>query len=240
MERSREEYLKIIYEGVSVEIDPEALQTKEFGQKTDGYKIGYLVEVLNNVLAPLGCSWSCTLLPITTEKGQVSASFLSYGSEKDEHFVVRLQFTIFDPNGITLLSNESFGGCKALNKSAGDGLKGAQTDALKKCFSYIGLGDTAFKGLGDLQGKKYKYQKANAYEAIKVALNETFGKELSDEAILRFCIKSCGIMFESFDDVSLYHLELTLDAAKEGLTKKKGKASEKKSSPREDLPKTEG
>lgn len=98
-------------------------------------------------------------------------------SQDTEHIVVQAMLSIPD-YGIVL---EAFGGNK--NDDLGDSYKGAQTDALTKAASYLGIGLDIYKGLGpklNVNNQEKKEDKpwlntgTDNYTAVVKALKEGF------------------------------------------------------------------
>jgi hypothetical protein len=210
-----------IYNGLKEEISPDAVQTKDFGAKTDGYKMGYLIERLNDVLIPLGCSWDYKLAPIVLADG-IERSFLKETNEKGkETLTVRVCLSILDPDGDILNHKESFGGCQLINNSLGDTLKGATTDAIKKAFSYMGIGNHAFKGCVDDQMKVASFRRDSVFDNAKAVLETKYSIEsLSNDKLLGYFQKTLKKTLDSFEDVMYDDLD-TIEAAIEELVNPK-------------------
>lgn len=200
---------KEIYPELIKAIPEEAIQEKTVGAKTQGYKIGYLIERLNEILAPRGAYWTANIAPIVING--VSHDFLheiKKGKEDKtiETYCVRIIFTIFDKDENIVIATESFGGCNMINNSLGDTLKGAQTDALKKAFSYIGLGNEAFKGNIDEQLRQSSYKRSKVLASI-------LGKYTTDKPrpgkaeFLAFLCDAIEVEHNSIDDIPLSMLE---------------------------------
>jgi len=196
-----------IYNELKQPIPVDAVQTKDFGDKAQGYNIAYLIDRLNSVLFNFGCNWEQDLLTIGYDSEGRSVPYIrdivetEYKGKKGskESVCVRMKITIRNPDGDILAVKESFGGCQFLNNSLGDTLKGAQTDAMKKIFSYFGLGDSAYKGSihEQLRGFKYKLQKV--VDRISEVLMEVHGLEtVNDNVLMRFV---CSVVEKTYDGI---------------------------------------
>jgi len=194
-----------IYKEISAPIPIDAVQTKDFGDKAQGYNIAYLIDRLNSVLNNYGCTWEQTLLPMGHDMDGKEIIYLRdsviteyKGTKKEKESVcIRMQITISDSEKTILAQKESFGGCQFLNNSLGDTLKGAQTDSMKKIFSYFGLGDAAYKGSihEQLRGFRYKLQKL--VDRVTDVLKEVHGLEkVSDNVLMRYI---CSVVEKNYD-----------------------------------------
>lgn len=235
-----------IYEDLSEPIPIDAVQTKDFGDKAQGYNIAYLIERLNNVLNSYSCTWDQELLPISQmdlpegdpEHGKpvfflrdvVTSTYKGNATTK-ESVAVHLKISIKDPEGKVLQAKESFGGCQFLNNSLGDTLKGAQTDAMKKVFGYFGLGDDAYKGVIHNQLRGFRYKLNQLIVRIRDVLKETHGlSDVKDKVLMRFI---CSVVEKEYDgpynitEEDMEVLHKALDELEKG-PKKPKKPSKKK------------
>lgn len=219
----REQLIKAIYDGVRQPIPAKAVQTKEFGNKTNGYIIGYLVKLLNSVLAPLGCTWETRMIPFETSDGHARTYIVDQVEDARATVSVQIRFMIFGPDGEVLITKDSFGGIPYVNRNLGDTLKGAQTDALKKAFSYIGLGNDAYCGLIDEQLLGYKYQEKAGYRKITKLVTELTGKEPDKDQLFKTFKVICEKEFANGDQVEIEDIEMVIAGLEKKIKEKKGK-----------------
>lgn len=206
-----------IYLELSKPIPIDAVQTKDFGDKAQGYNIAYLIDRLNSVLTDNGCSWEQVLLPLGDDEFGNERLFIrdTFSSEykgrvtEKTSISVRLKINIKDDKGYLLETKESFGGCQYLNGSLGDTLKGAQTDAMKKVFSYFGLGDEAYKGSIHNQLRGFKYRLNKLVERTEDVLKKTYNIEtLSHKKLIGYF---CSVVEKEYDNLNnLTELDITL------------------------------
>jgi len=201
--------LQEIYRELSEEIEYNAIQTKDFGAKSDGFIMGYLIERLNNVLIKHLWSWDVEILPIQADEGiprtfiLSESTYMSNGTEVTKKTVaVRVKVYIRDELGNIVWAKESFGGCQMINNSLGDTLKGAQTDAMKKAFSYLGLGNTAYKGLiSDIQ-RTFSYMREETENTLEELLNSYFpDKIITSDHKLLYINKFLKKKYMKLDDI---------------------------------------
>lgn len=207
------EILKNIYKGLRKEITPEAIQTKEFGQVTNGYKIGYLIDRMNEVMNENNCYWDFVVLPIRQE-GEDTLFLRDIQGDARETVSVKVRVSIYDDMGRLLIKRESFGGIPMVNKNFSDTLKGAQTDALKKVFSYFGLGNDAFCGLIDNQIAVYGYLRREKMTRIEELLVETVDnltqEKLSEEVVKRACCMIAKKNYEKIGSIMLNDMDIII------------------------------
>lgn len=184
-----------IYNELKKPIPIGAVQTKDVGDKAQGYNIAFLIDRLNSVLVPRGCSWEQFLLPLHIDENGNEILYLrdtidtmyKGNSSQKTSVCVRLRIKIKDPLGNVIAEKESFGGCQIINNQLGDTLKGAMTDAMKKIFSYLGLGDEAYKGGIQYQLLGFRYKVEKLYDRIKDVLKKVHGIEtVNDKIIMRY------------------------------------------------------
>lgn len=202
------EIKKKLMEDFSKEIPVDAVQIKDQGAKTEGYKIGYLIDILNKTTVENSCSWDCKLLPIeeTTDKKTyytVYKTEFSYKGSSREKTVafIRMAFNIYGPDGNPIIYRESFGSCPLVNNNLGDTLKGAQTDALKKIMSYLGLGNAAFRGQIDNQMLSYRYWRNQVLSLVDKYIKST-NKEPTDSLRLKLIAKITKKAYLKMETVS--------------------------------------
>lgn len=194
-------------------IQYDAIQIKTFGIGSEGYNIAYLVEILNEVTAKYGCTWSFTFKNITKENDIFLYSEIQGKDKLKKMISVLVDFYIKDENKDRIFEYQSFGGCHIISDSMGDSLKGAQTDALKKAFSYIGLGGEAFKGAIDDQIRAFMYYKECAITDIKAHIHNTYEMEkktITNKVLVTFISKSVKKKYDDLDKVTEKDFKTTL------------------------------
>jgi len=227
VKKANNNLMKEIYQEFKSPIPVDAIQRKSFGDKAAGYNMAFLIERLNDVLISRGCSWNQELLPITIDGQLFLRDNVATKNGNKETVVIRMRVTINNEDGELLASREGFGGCQLINNSLGDTLKGAQTDAMKKIFSYFGLGHSAFKGVIDDQLSRHHYRVNTLIDAIGNYLIKTHGLEEATQSIMGRYMKSIikkefeqpNDLFESDWDM----LEKAISEVKVPVTKVKGK-----------------
>lgn len=228
---------KAIYEELIAKIPVDAVQTKTFGAKSDGYNIGYLIERLNKVLIPRGWYWRAEILPIQDESENVKTYIINKAgggqgeSQKPKITLsVHIKVSIYSELNEVVWSHESFGGCQMINNSLGDTLKGAQTDAMKKAFSYLGLGNEAFKGRIDDQLRQFYYRREYIIQAIGDFIKEKYKKNPNEELALRYISSVVQKDYQEIDDILAEDWEIVLRSL--------GIEDAKDEKPAEEVPKT--
>lgn len=251
--------LKEIFSDLNAPISIDAVQQKKFGDKSEGYNIAYLIERLNKVLIPRGYSWDFEFKPLLLTQEGHPILFMrdTIESEYDGKITVKetmsvlIGVSIKNEEGTVVAYKESFGGCQFINRSLGDTLKGAQTDAMKKALSYFGIGDYAFKGKIDDLLRTHYYYVDTVIEKIRKGLLVVHGeklKKVTDTILMRYIKSVTAKDYQEIEDVIIDDWVL-LENDIDGLIKrsknhkkvKKGKTSnEPKSTDGEDkVPPTE-
>lgn len=123
---------------------PEAAkQKKEYGGfKGTGYVPGYITERLNEVFGYDG--WKATLETWVVMKDGNEAPIDVLLTDKFATVYVKLEVNWDDKKA----TRWQFGTCNITEKglTPGEAIKGAFTDALKKCAGYLDIGNDAYKG----------------------------------------------------------------------------------------------
>ena len=219
---SNKNVLTTIYNELSQEISADAIQSKDFGAKTDGYIIGYLIERLNETLIPKGCSWHMESIPIKLATGEcvdyIKETTMGNNNKEKETITVRYKVDLRGPDGEILDSKESWGGCGYINNSLGDTLKGAQTDALKKIFSYFGLGNTAFKGKIQEQLRSVRYETNVMLNDIAETLKKEYNIEIKDSVLLRYLSSALSKDFDDLEDIKFSDIKKAYEICKKSFT----------------------
>lgn len=146
--------LKDIYEKLKAPFPREAYEEdKSRGFKMTSVKAQYIVERLNDVLG-LG-AWK---LEGEFEKCNSGALFHGKLTIKIDDHLIEVENTGFSP----VNTNKK-------NNNVGDVYKGARTDCLSKCCSWIGIANDVYKGKVNPDGsyKKAKHQEQNSYQEKK-------------------------------------------------------------------------
>jgi len=155
------------------------------------------------------------------------------------------------PDGDTIMSKESYGGCQMVNNSLGDTLKGSQTDAAKKALSYFGLGEAAFKGKIDDQLRAFFFYTDTVMDKIGKGLQKAHNikAEIKNDLKMRYIRSVTEKSYDDFGDITeddwkkvdkeldtLLGIKPTVEEKpkKKPLAKKKAKKDEPKSSSGED------
>jgi hypothetical protein len=218
--RFSKEQFEILKRDISIE----AIQHKDSGAHTTGYKIGYLIDQINEAFSPTG--WGFEVIPFVRDG--VESTFLiydmidKYGNDK-KSIAIQIRLMLYDEDGEVIFSKTSFGGCPFISNNLGDSLKGAQTDALKKAFSYLGLGNEAYKGAINYQVLKYDYKKGKLIEEIKETMEKKYNREFNSSHILGYVVKCTQTAYTktSLEEVPIKELEEVLETLK--YTKKEKK-----------------
>lgn len=101
------------------------------GFQLTGIKGAYVIERLNNVFGLCGVGWRFEIAELEVADGWATCTL---------HLSYRY-------NGEWSKPIPSAGDQRLVKNRAGDAMKGAITDALKKAASYLGVGEAAYKGL---------------------------------------------------------------------------------------------
>jgi len=90
-----------------------------------------------------------------------------------------------------------------VNNSLGDTLKGAQTDAMKKALSYLGIGDLAFKGNIDDQLRAHFFFTDEVMNKIETGLKLAHNlEEVPDKIKMRYIVSVTKKAYNIFDDIT--------------------------------------
>jgi hypothetical protein len=230
---SKQDTWRAIYKELSAPIPIDAVQTKDFGDKAQGYNIAYLIDRLNTVLNKYGCTWEQEALSMGTlvagnklyyVRDKIETNYKGNATTK-ESIAVRTKITIKNAEGEILMTKESYGGCQLLNNSLGDTLKGAQTDSMKKVFSYFGLGNEAYKGSIHEQLRGFNYKLGKFTERSISVLESSYNlKKVTDKILVKYI---CSVVKKNYDGV--YNLtEADMLLIEEDLCKLESKKPEKK------------
>lgn len=145
----------------------EAKQKKEYGGfKASGYNPAYVTERLNEVFGYDG--WEAKLEKFRVVKGDNFAEGSTASTEvllSDKYAVVLVRLSVghnvVDPENPNEFKEKEavryqFGTCNITDKglTPGEAMKGAFTDALKKCAAYLDIGNDAYKGEVEVGYKK--------------------------------------------------------------------------------------
>jgi len=245
MTQEKKVQFKDIYQELRENISVDAMQKKDFGDRAEGFKIGYLIERLNDVVANHGCSWEVTMLPMGHDEQGNPIVYrlieLGAGDRKKTTAAINLQLSILGPDGTILAKRTSFGGCQVLNNSLGDTLKGAQTDALKKAMGQLGLGNAAYKGVLDEHLQEFKYRRYEIMDKIEKFFSKSEIK-ITKEKGMKLISKISRKHYNGSEDVS-YEDWLKIEAFLNEKLKEKKKTKKVKDEPKntdgEDTPKTD-
>lgn len=238
------EKLKLMYEAFKKDIPAEAIQEKKVGvQHTSGYMPGYIVDRANDVLFALGLTWELEIVPIVING--ISSMYMrttqtaSSGKETDT-VTVCVTLKIKDGNDI-IASHQAFGGCHILNNSLGDSLKGAQTDAMKKAWSYFGLGNRAYMGGIDDQLIHYSFIREKLISDLVAEIERVHGEDVSDSFIIETITTLAQRKTSELTNISLDILENVYDELKNlksketKVEKERGTRKVKAASPRTEI-----
>lgn len=195
MPPAKKEDVKLrVFQELSREITVDAVQSKDYGDKSKGYNIGYLIERLNVVLANYGWSWDVELLPMqfgdsvpqTFLVDTVEFSKKNGGTASKTSVAVHVRVSIYDDQGNVVWKKDSFGGCQLINNNIGDTIKGAQTDGMKKAFGYLGIGNEAYKDEITDQIRRFRYERTEILNFTKKVLADGLERELTTSILLKF------------------------------------------------------
>lgn len=127
---------------------PEAAkQKKEYGGfKGTGYAPAYITERLNEVFGYDG--WKATIETFAVMKDGIASRINVLLTDKVATVYVRLEVSYDDKGKEKKAIRWQFGTCNIAEKglTPGEAIKGAFTDALKKCAGYLDIGNDAYKG----------------------------------------------------------------------------------------------